>query len=87
MESVYNVYSLLLMDISSVQDLYPSDAALDQFLFYTDANRGILGRISLPSKSRLANGPYVGDQHSADNVCIIYILGEVNVNLSNFTGV
>jgi len=69
MESVYNVYSLLLMDIATAQGVdQSSEEKLDQFLFYTDANRGILGRVSVSSGSRLDNGPYMGDQHSVQNM-------------------
>lgn len=70
MEEVYNVYSLLVMDIalSQGQSQANDDTSLDQFVFYTDANRGILGRVSVSSGSRLAQGPYMGDQHSVENV-------------------
>jgi hypothetical protein len=73
MEDVYNVYSLLLMDIAAAQGLSQGadreeGGALDQFVFYTDANRGVLGRVSVSSGSRLEGGAYHGHQHSGENV-------------------
>lgn len=78
MEEVYNVYSLMVMDIALSQSQLEEQKQvsvddLDQFLFYTDSNRGILGRISVSSQHRLENGPYFGHQHSTDNVCITYM--------------
>lgn len=67
MEDVHNVYSLLLVDKSSAPSQEP-ESSEDQFLFYTEANRGILGRLAVSSGSRLAGGAYVGHQHSVDNV-------------------
>lgn len=68
MDNVFSVYSLLLMNVAASQGQPKSSEGLDQYLFYTDANRGIIGRVSVSSTSRLENGPYMGDQHSTQNV-------------------
>ena len=81
MEDVYDVYSLLVMNIALSQGLEQTDEGLDQFVFYTDANRGILGRISVSSGSRLENGPYVGHQHIDDNVCATMNCSLVHIKL------
>jgi hypothetical protein len=75
MENVYQVYSLLLISVAASQrknneisSVLTDEEAFDQFLFYTDSNRGILGRISVPSNGRLRKGPYYGDKFNIENV-------------------